>query len=119
VAPAGVDNGVPVPQRWPQQGIELYFAQTMMHKPTDKPAAQPPPARAARRVIDNPWLILAMLFFVTAALGLPILWLSRGFSAPAKTILSIVVLAYTVVLLWAFWLFLVFMWNNYYAPYLR
>ena len=33
-----------------------------------------------REIIDNPWLMILMLFFVTAALGLPFLWMSRGFS---------------------------------------
>ena len=85
---------------------------------SDKPAAVAAQGSAARRALDNPWLIVAMLFFVTAALGLPLLWISRGFSPAAKVILSIVVTIYTVVILWAFWLFLVFMWNNFYAPYL-
>jgi hypothetical protein len=87
--------------------------------PTDKPATPPPASSPARRALDNPWLVLLMLFLVTGALGLPFLWMSRGFSAPTKVVLSIVVLIYTVALLWAFWLFLVFMWNNYYAPYLH
>jgi hypothetical protein len=82
--------------------------------PTASPAAE---GSLARRALDNPWLMLLVLFFVTGALGLPFLWISRGFSGPAKVVLSIVVLVYTVALLWAFWLFLAFMWNNYYAPY--
>jgi uncharacterized RDD family membrane protein YckC len=87
--------------------------------PTDKPATSPPPSSAARRALDNPWLMLLLLFLVTGALGLPLLWISRGFSTASKFVLSIVVVIYTVALLWAFWLFLVFMWNNYYAPYLH
>jgi hypothetical protein len=90
----------------------------MMQRTTNEPASTPREESLARRALDNPWLILLLLFFVTAALGLPLLWISRAFSAPTKVVLSIVVLIYTVVLLWAFWLFLVFMWNNYYAPYL-
>jgi len=57
-----------------------------------------------REMIDNPWLVLATLFFVTAALGLPVLWMSRGFSRGSKTILTVVVLIYTVLLLYVFWL---------------
>ncbi len=71
-----------------------------------------------RQALDNPWLMLAMLFFVTAALGIPFLWMSRGFSTRAKVVLSIVVLVYTVLILWAFVVFMVYMWQHYYAPYL-
>ena len=85
----------------------------------DIPATPSTQNSAARRAVDNPWLMLAMLFLVTGALGLPLLWISRGFSAASKFVLSIVVLIYTAALLWAFWLFLVFMWNNYYAPFLN
>ncbi len=66
----------------------------------------PPPdvSPAWRRALDNPWLMLAMLFFVTAAFGIPFLWLSRGFSKAAKIVLTIVVLLYTALILWLFWL---------------
>jgi hypothetical protein len=77
----------------------------------DPPATQPapPPWRAA---IDNPWAMLGMLFFVTAALGLPFLWMSRGFSTASKALLSIVVIAYTVLILWLFWLIMVWCWTR-------
>lgn len=61
----------------------------------------------SRRALDNRWLILGMLFFVTAALGLPLLWLSRSFTPLAKVILTIIVLVYTVLILWLFWLVMV------------
>ncbi len=57
-----------------------------------------------RRAIDRPWFVLALLFCVTAALGLPILWKSRGFSLIAKLLVSLLVTVYTVLLLWGFWL---------------
>ena len=41
-----------------------------------------------RRALDNPWFMLVMLFFVTAALGIPFLWMSRGFSTLAKAVLT-------------------------------
>jgi hypothetical protein len=80
----------------------------------------PPPevSPAWRRALDNPWLMLAMLFFVTAAFGIPFLWMSRGFSLAAKTILTIVVLLYTVLILWAFFAFMSWWWTNLIAPYL-
>ena len=63
-----------------------------------------PERSAAAKILDNPWIVLALLFFVTAALGLPLLWISRAFSAPMKILLSIVVMLYTLLLLAVFWL---------------
>ena len=57
-----------------------------------------------RALIDNPWLMILMLFFVTAALGLPLLWMSRGFSARSKFLLTIAVLLWTALVFWLFYL---------------
>jgi hypothetical protein len=57
-----------------------------------------------RELVDNRWLMLAMLFFVTAALGLPLLWISRGFSRTSKIVLTIAVLAWTGLVFWGFYL---------------
>ena len=75
----------------------------IIEKQLGKQTAPAPPS-AARQLIDNPWFMLAMLFLVTAALGLPFLWMSRGFSRTSKFILSIVVLLYTALILWIFWI---------------
>lgn len=82
------------------------------------PAELPPKPQSWRDAVDNPWIVLGMLFFVTAACGLPVLWLSRGFSPLWKVVLTLVVCVYTVVILWAFWLFMAHMWEHHYAPYL-
>ncbi len=83
--------------------------------------SDPPPSNAVtggdispawRRALDNPWLMLAMLFFVTAALGLPFLWMSRGFSTLGKVVVTLVVLAWTALILWAFWLVMVWSWTR-------
>jgi hypothetical protein len=69
-----------------------------------------------RELVDNPWLMLAMLFFVTAALGLPLLWISRGFSTPWKIVVTIVVLLWTVLVFWVFFLIMAWcvpiIWNG-------
>jgi hypothetical protein len=62
--------------------------------------------------------MLVMLFLVTAAFGIPFLWLSRGFSTTAKVVLTIVVLLYTALILWAFTVFMIYWWTNFIAPYL-
>jgi hypothetical protein len=69
-----------------------------------EPAVGASAVPAWRELIDNRWLVLAMLFFVTAALGLPILWLSRGFNWLGKIVVTIAVLAWTALVLWGFWL---------------
>jgi hypothetical protein len=56
--------------------------------------------------------MLAMLFFVTAALGIPFLWMSRGFSGATKVVLTIVVLVWTAVIFWLFWLVMVWSWTR-------
>jgi ribosomal protein L40E len=69
-------------------------------------ASDPPAAHSAARsssLLDRPWFILCLLFFVTAILGVPLLWISRGFSLAWKIVLSVVVTLYTALLLWGFW----------------
>ncbi|MCU0875145.1 MAG: hypothetical protein MUE50_22665 [Pirellulaceae bacterium] len=52
--------------------------------------------------MDRPWFILGLLFLVTAIFGLPLLWMSRGFSRPGKIVLSVAITLYTAALLWGF-----------------
>ena len=66
-------------------------------------AASERSARAKLRdMADNPWLVLGMLFFVTLFLGLPVLWISRGFRPLAKVIWTVLVLLWTVLVFWGF-----------------
>ena len=81
-------------------------------QPYDTPVDAPlvperPPRGGWREMVDNPWLVLATLFFVTAALGLPVLWMSRGFSRASKIVLTVVLLLYTALLLYGFWIVMV------------
>jgi hypothetical protein len=76
----------------------------------DEPAVDPLPVDAGgetgaswKEMYDDPWLLLSLLFFVTSALGLPVLWKSRAFSPLGKVLLTVVVLAYTLLLLWLTW----------------
>ena len=76
--------------------------------PTAASESDPPlsadsaPSRTS--LLDRPWFILGLLFFVAAILGLPLLWMSGGFSRVWKIVLSVVVTLYTALLLWGFWL---------------
>lgn len=73
----------------------------------------PAPAQPAwRNAVDNPWLVLALLFLVMAILGLPILWMSRAFSTPMKVLLSVIVTLYTVALIGCTGAVLWWSWNT-------
>lgn len=62
-----------------------------------------------QEMADNRWVLLGTLFFVTAALGIPLLWKSRAFSVQVKAALTLAVLAWTALLFWLFWL--VMLWS--------
>ena len=70
------------------------------------------PGASWQEMYDNPWLLLSMLFFVTAALGIPFLWKSRTFSTVSKVLLTIVLLAYTALLFWLTWQVLLWSYNR-------
>lgn len=51
------------------------------------------------QLVSNRKVILLMLFFVTGALGLPLLWLSPAFNATEKVAWSLVNILYTLMLI--------------------
>lgn len=61
------------------------------------PAPTPQEDSLARRALDNPWLMVGMLFGVTLFLGLPFLWISRGFTPLGKVVVTILVLVWTLI----------------------
>lgn len=70
-------------------------------------AAPPPiPQSSLQRFLDHRGLLLLLLFGATAGLGIPFLWKSRSFSSWAKILLTIALCAYTVLILWLFWMVL-------------
>jgi glycopeptide antibiotics resistance protein len=73
--------------------------------------ALPPKLAAHKPLTDNRWFVLATLFFVMAILGLPLLWRSRAFSTAGKILVSFLVTVYTIALIWAVWLVLVWFWS--------
>ncbi len=62
--------------------------------------------------LDNPWVVLGLLFFVFAACGIPLIWMSRAFSKLGKTVLTIVISLYTVLILWLFWLIMLWAYHR-------
>ena len=79
-----------------------------VHSSATEPADPGPDVPPAwRKAVDNPWLMLLVLFFVTAFLGIPFLWMSRGFTTFWKVVVTIAVLIWTVLVFWVFWLIMV------------
>jgi hypothetical protein len=73
------------------------------------------PVRIGDRVakaLDNPWVVLGLLFFVFAIMGIPLIWISKAFPTWAKIVLSIVITLYTALLLWGFWLIMLWSYNR-------
>lgn len=64
-----------------------------------KPQRTSRPRSEWEQLVSNRKVILAMLFFVTGALGLPLLWLSPAFNATEKVVWSLVTLVYTLMLI--------------------
>jgi hypothetical protein len=64
--------------------------------------------RKIRELADQPWLVLGMLFFVTLFLGLPILWFSRGFSPLSKVLWTVLLLVWTCIVFWLFYMLMMF-----------
>jgi hypothetical protein len=71
-----------------------------------------PRGASFQEIADNRLVLLGTLFFVTAALGIPILWKSRVFSPLAKIGLTLVVLAWTAFLFWLLWLVMLWSYNR-------
>ena len=69
---------------------------------TNPPVIEPnrPPSQSALKTItaSRP-AVLAILFCVTGALGLPLLWKSPSFSKEEKTLWTVIVTIYTFALL--------------------
>jgi hypothetical protein len=62
-------------------------------------------------MIDQPWVVLLLLFGVMGPLAIPVLWKSRGFSAWPKLGLSIAVIVYIAALGAAAWWAVTLAWD--------
>ena len=62
------------------------------------PASENP--KSWQRILHSKGAMLAMLFCVTGALGIPFLWKSQAFGVAEKVFWSIAVSIYTSLLLW-------------------
>lgn len=65
-----------------------------------------------QQLIDNPWAVLAAIFLAMMFLGIPLLWMSRGFSLSGKIFWTIATLVYSAVLIWLFCLVMWFCYRS-------
>ena len=73
-------------------------------------SARPPvyePAANRGELLQSRSVVLAVLFLVTGALGIPLLWVNQKFSNAERVFWTVVVLIYTVLLIagvgWIVW----------------
>lgn len=62
--------------------------------------------------LNNPWMVLGLCFFALAIFGLPLIWKTRAFSTPVKWLVSIVMVIYTIAILWLFFLVMAWCWTR-------
>lgn len=58
-------------------------------------------------LLDNRWAVLAAIFFAMMFLGLPLLWRCPAFSRFEKLVWTIVVLIYSGLVFWLFYIVMV------------
>ena len=106
---------VHTPSPYPRQhkGLAPTPAITMNTEPpkvqqTNHP--QPAPVRPVRvksqakftDMLENRWIMLLVLFGVTAALGIPFLWKTKSFSHTEKILWTVIISLYTIFIFWVF-----------------
>ncbi len=64
------------------------------------------------KALDNPWIVMGLLFFVFAVVGVPLIWISKAFPTWGKIVLTIVVTIYTGLLFWGCWLVVLWSYNR-------
>lgn len=80
--------------------------------PRRESSQEPSLRQSVVEAIDNPWVVVGLLFGVMGPLAIPILWRSRGFRWPMKITLSIAVCVYITLLAWLAWLAVRMAWQQ-------
>ena len=68
-----------------------------------------PAASSASEMVQSRAAVLAILFLVTGALGIPLLWMNQSFSNLERIVWAIIVTIYTVALIAIAWM--IVMWS--------
>jgi hypothetical protein len=76
------------------------------HSGPSAPRFEPPNA-SRQDLLQNRGAVLALLFLVSGALGIPLLWINRNFSPTERIVWTIIVIIYTLLLVaftaWIVW----------------
>ncbi len=97
----------------PASFAEPIAAPSPVHAATHSTQARPAAPSVMEQTLQSRFLVLATLFGVTGALGLPLLWMSPAFSRFHKAVWSVVVLAYTSVLIGGTWAIVVWAYRQF------
>ncbi len=103
------DTGETAPA--PEDAASDDIAEAALVETLPAEPSQPQRVRGWKQ-FDNPYLILGALFFVTAAPGLPMLWVSKKFTPLMKVVWSVVVVLYTALILYLFYLCCMWSWGQ-------
>lgn len=95
-----------------QQLANLRSRPPNMNQESKNQSSRVGSSQSWRALVDNPWIVLFLLFFVMAILAIPLVWMSRAFSKSAKILLSVVAVGYTGFLFWLTWLVLHWSWTR-------
>lgn len=72
--------------------------------PPATPAAKPRANESQlRKLADNPYAVIALIFCVTGCLGIPVILICRGFSPLMKVVWIVISLVYTAILFYLVW----------------
>ena len=69
----------------------------MSEAPATSTAAKPADS-SLRKLADNPYAVIALIFCVTGCLGIPVIMICRGFSPSKKVLWIVISLIYTAFL---------------------
>ncbi len=92
---------------------EPLAAQSAVHASPIFAENRPATPSVMEQTLQSRLLVLATLFCVTGALGLPLLWISPAFSRIHKVIWSIIVMAYTCALIGGTWAIVVWAYRQF------
>ena len=88
--------------------IDAQMAAPPVSHPSDPTDHLPAPSTdSASEMVQSRAAVLAILFLVTGALGIPLLWMNQKFSNLERIVWSIVVTIYTVALIAIAWMIVV------------
>jgi hypothetical protein len=106
-AVCGAPRTSPAPEVWSSEPTPAATAAEQAA--LERPAASKKPLAG---LAENPWVVLATIFFVTAAFGIPLIWMCKAWSDNTKVVLTVITILYTILILWLFYLVMAWCYGN-------